>query len=124
MSELKTCVNCGHRVSSTVEQCPGCGSIYLFGSICNICKGASSEKDGIEWPTRYGSRPTTLYHRACAESVLLDFRPNCYVCGADLRVRGGDRIAALLRRPYQGEYGKADPCPSCAERRPFGYFTS
>lgn len=124
MPELKLCVNCGHRVSSTAKQCPSCSSVYLFGSTCKICKAISSEKDGIEWPKRYGSHLSTLYHRACADSVLPDFRPNCYLCGTDLCPPGGDRLAALLQRPYVSPYGEADPCPSCAEKHPFGYFTS
>jgi hypothetical protein len=127
MPELKTCVNCGHGVSSSATICPSCGSLYLFGSICKICNRRSSEKDGIEWPpntTRYGSTTlSTLYHRACADSVLPNFRPNCNVCGADLRPKGGDRYAALLHRPYRPG-GRSEPCPSCGEKQPWGFLTS
>jgi ribosomal protein L40E len=124
MPELKTCANCGHRVSSTATQCPRCGSLYLFGSTCKICGRDSSEKDGIGWPKQYGRDLSSLYHHACADAVLPKFRPNCCVCGADLRPPGGDRYGALLLRPYVSPYGEADPCPSCGEKRPFGFFTS
>ena len=126
MPELKTCVNCGHRVSSTATQCPSCDSVYLFGSTCKICGRDSSEKDGIAWPPQYrsGRRLSPLYHRSCADLVLPIFRPNCYVCDADLRPPGGDRYAALLARSYISPHGNAAPCPSCGEKHPFGFFTS
>src|ERR1041385_3647367 len=125
MSELKTCLNCGHAVSTSAVRCVNCGSSNPFGSDCAICGQLVLDKDAV---------PTTLLgfwfrqHIACVDTVLPNFRPNCHVCGADLRRPGADRLAALsefcmeARRPVHSEYGEPTraPCPCCGELAPFG----
>jgi len=123
MPELKTCVNCGHGVSSTATKCTQCHSEYPFGYECWICKQLVLEKDSIPKSLMIG---LGLYHYPCADSVLPNFRPNCRVCDADLRKPGMDRFAALsfyyfeLQHEVYGYPRKRSPCPFCGELAPLG----
>jgi len=117
-AELRSCSECGARISVKASTCPKCQTPHPGGLTCRWCHHTLKGRDATTWDGR-AQQPATaedsnkyVYHRACLQILVPDDLLPCETCGAKLRP------AVFVERVDISASFRDRPCPECGTPAP------
>ena len=101
-SNLTSCIECGHTISTSASRCIHCGTECYRGVICHFCRQKMRLSEAIERRII----DSNYYHDSCLKSIVqfLGIYLNCSDCGN------------LIGEFDENHYRR--PCNQCGSTRP------
>lgn len=117
-AELRSCSECGARISVKAPTCPKCQTSHPGGLNCRWCRQTLKGREATTWdgiaqqPAAAEDSNKYVYHRACLETLVPAEVIPCEVCGAMLRP------AIFIQRVDIGSSFNYRSCPECGTPYP------